>query len=107
MRAEVVHFLRKCRWRDNLRLSHGGAKSAVHEFLELNSLATRSRFHLGEQFSLHLQPHDHSPINFITAALSGRASSGSNPAVLIAVSGSFNPCPVSVAVITLPAGIKF
>jgi hypothetical protein len=35
----------------------------------------------------------------------GSTTIGSQPALLIALSGSFNPCPVIVAVTMLPAGI--
>ncbi len=50
-----------------------------------------------------LKPYN--PMTFKTAAVVASTSIGSNPAVLIALSGSFNPCPVIVAAITLPAGI--
>src|SRR5262249_10900968 len=48
---------------------------------------------------------NYSPIAFNTASREGCARMGSNPALLIAVSGSFRPWPVIVAVTTLPAGI--
>ena len=47
----------------------------------------------------------YSPITAITASLLGTTTVGSKPAVLIAVSGSFNPCPVIVAAMRLPSPI--
>src|SRR5207247_1205685 len=49
----------------------------------------------------------YNPITFITASFFGSTTTGSEPAALIALSGSFKPWPVMVAVITLPSGIVF
>ena len=44
-------------------------------------------------------------MTFITASFVAGTTVAAKPAVLIAVSGSFKPCPVIVAVMRLPSGI--